>query len=475
MMPTADSIYGSPSASTAGTLPFAVGIGTMCIAAHVSAVGAAFPLIAGQLGSTIPHAQWILTAYTLTLSGCLLTFGHLGDRIGFKRVFIAGMALYAIASAGCALAGGLTALVLLRGLQGIGAAMISAASVALLAVHIPRSRLGSALGWQMGMTYLGLALGPALGGFMAETFGWRSLFLLNVPAAMLAIVAMLNAGAERERPRNACAARPGYLYFLSTAAWFASLVALMMAIGGGQVWLICASAACGFLFVTLDRRSPDPLLPLRIFRNRDFNSATTGETIYYLCLYVAGFLTPLYLIRARGFSTAQVGLLLGAQSAARAIAAPCSGRLIDRFGVRTITAFGLVALVAALCMMGGFTAGTPTVNILASLILLGIGTGFFVPANSKALLGAVPADLYGLSSGFLATARNLGMTLGTGLAAMLFTSFGGGVGAAATLTGMRAAIAATAGLAILYVILYATMPCRRGRRKRSAFPHEFAI
>lgn len=447
-------------------LPFAVGFGTMILSAHVSGVNAAFPVLVRELGSDAGQGQWILTVYTLALSACLLTFGSLGDRIGLRPVYVTGMAMYGWVSAACALATSATGLTWLRGALGIGAAMISATSVAMLAAHTSPGRLGRALGWQSAMTYAGIALGPALSGVLVQFLGWRALFLINAPAAVAAITVLPQL--PREFNINHCGAS---FFSLSNLGWIGALVSVTAAFSRGShrflALLFAAVSSC--VFIWTNNRSERPLIPFQALRLRGFLAATGAEIFFYWCLYASGFLIPLYLLRARGLTALDAGIFLATQGVARAVAAPFSGRLLDHYSTGKVIVAGAVTSFAAISMMCTFTDVTPRTGILAVFVLLGFGTGLFVPANSKAFLRAVPAELYGASVGIFATARNLGMTFGVAAAALLFVQFAPGSSAADTVTGVRTAFAIIVACALTLPVLILTA------RYLSRLPSSFLI
>jgi MFS family permease len=178
----------------------------MFVAAHVSAINTVFPQMIRELGYGVANGHWILTAYTLSLTASLLMFGWLGDGIGFLRVYLCGMALFGISSGACAFSSSVSAIILLRIAQGVGGAMVSATSVALIGSAVAERSLGRAVGWQTGLTYVGLALGPVFGGFATQCFGWRLLFGINAPAAALAILLAFDASDPARHPsgRRSC-------------------------------------------------------------------------------------------------------------------------------------------------------------------------------------------------------------------------------------------------------------------------------
>jgi MFS family permease len=440
---------GSTERLSADSLPFIVGLGTMFLAAHVSGIGAVFPSIIGQLGVSVAKGQWILTAYTLSLSACLLVFGSVADRIGLRRVYITGLAVFGVSSGACALAGEVWALILLRAVQGVGAAMVSATSVALIGGCVAQRRLGRAVGWQTGMTYAGLALGPIFAGYAAQQFGWRILFAINVPAAALAILVAWR-GPEQDSEIIGTTNRA---FSFSGMMWIVGMTGLLIFLSGNKGHMIGGSCAalCMGSFLWVDRRSSEPLFGSWMIRSRNFSAAAAGEAIYYLCLYAIGFLVPLYLARGRGFTSAHIGVFLGVQSAARAVVAPFSGRLSDRFGARLFMWLGVFFLAVAVCCL--YVFGGSTSAIWGALVGVGAGAGLFAPANSKILLCAAPAEKYGISAGLLATARNVGMTLGVGTAALLYAAFGGDNSNLDALHAARESFAVIAGIAIVFAAL----------------------
>lgn len=439
-------------------LPLCIGLGTLLLAAHSSGAIATFPAISRQIGTSVAAGQWILTTYTLALSACLLTFGVIADRIGLKRVCIYGLLVFAAGSAICALATRPGTLALLRAVQAAGAAMVSATTVALIGRDVPEHRRGQALGWQTSMTYAGLALGPVTAAYVVDRAGWRALFLLNIPAALLAALALRRFAHGRDQTAIAATAhsqRSSLWMLVQTIAWTATLVAALLAIAQSERrgWFSGAAVVCAAAFIAANRRGRTQLLPWSAFRGTAFRSAVANEVIFYACVYAAGFLLPLYLMRQRGLTTVAAGVYIGAQSAARALAAALSGRVADRVASRLVVAAAALVLCGALYWTTAFGLDTAWWQISAAMMLLGAGTGVFVPANSRALLDAAASRRYGVSSGILATARNIGMTLGVALAAAAYsTSSGSGAGASA-MPAMHQSFAILAAVALLFAAM----------------------
>jgi MFS family permease len=384
-------------------LPFVVGLGTMILAAHTSGISAVYPSLAESLVVSIVRGQWILTIYTLALTGCLLASGSLADRFGLKRIYTAGMIVFGVSSGACALASGPLVLILLRAIEGFGAAMVSATSVAMIGADVPRRRLGSAVGWQTGITYAGLMAGPILAAYLLGRFGWRALFAVNLPIVAIAVVLAAKLPGELTDPRS---------------------------------------------------RSDGIQKPsLKAFAVNGITGAVADESVFYLCLHAIGFLIPIYLTRVQALSTTEAGVLIALQNAARALTAPFSGWLSDRIGERALVLGGTAFLIASACAMYLFRADSPVAVVAAALALLGAGAGLFAPANSKALFSGAYRNQYGAAAGMLATARNFGMAAGVATAALLYAQFGGAAGTLATLAALRPAFAVVAAVAILYAAL----------------------
>lgn len=271
-----------------------------------------------------------------------------------------------------------------------------------------------------------------------------------MPAAVAAIAVLPRFA--RELNVNRCSAS---FLSVSNLSWIGTLVSLTAAFSRGshKFFALFFAAISSCVFIWTNNRSDRPLIPLQAFRVRGFLAAAAAEISFYWCLYASGFLIPLYLVRARRFSAVDAGMFLAAQGIARAVAAPFSGRLLDHYSTGTVTVAGVLTSIAAISTMCTFTDATPRIGIVAALVLLGLGTGLFVPANSKAFLRAVAAELYGASVGILATSRNLGMTFGVAAAALLYSEFAPGSSPADTVAGVRTAFAIIAASALTLSVL----------------------
>lgn len=404
----------------------AIGVSTLVAGLDTSVVNTVLPLLSSKLHASVAAIEWVSTIYLLVISALLLGVGRAGDMRGHKRMYIGGFAVFVITSALCGAAPTANALVGMRALQGIGAAMLFANAPAILTKAFPAEQRGRALGALATFTYLGLTAGPAFGGWLAQVFGWRSVFYINVPIGIFGIVLGVRA-IDDDRP-HAVSERFDYA---GAALFTAGLVALLTALDQGHAWgwrspltltLIAVAIALLTAFVVVERRRANPMLDLSLFRSRVFSAATLTALFNYICVYSVLFVLPFLLIEGRGLGTQQAGLVLTAQPIVMAIVAPISGALSDRIGSRAPATLGMILLALGLFLIARLSDGGSLRAIAAALALIGLGIGIFVSPNNSALMGAAPRHRQGIAAGVLATARNVGMVLGIGISGAVFTT-----------------------------------------------------
>ena len=437
----------------------AIGTGTFMAALDGSVVNTILPVVQKAFTSSVATIEWVVTVYLLVLSGLLLTFGRLGDLRGHRSVYIIGFFIFVASSALCGFSPSAGTLVLFRGIQAIGAAMLASNSPAILTGNFPASQRGQALGLSATMTYLGLTVGPSLGGWLAHQFSWRAVFYINVPVGTLALILSLifipnDVPSEAGRKFDF----PGALTFL------AGLVALLLGLNKGADWgwaslpvlsLLAGAVVLISIFILIERRSPAPMLDLSLFRHPLFTASTLSAILNYICVYTLLFQTPFYLIQGRGLDTAQAGLLLTAQPIVMAIAAPISGTLSDRIGSRWPGVVGMALLAAGLFVLSRLGPASPFWLVALGLAISGLGTGIFISPNNSALMGAAPKHRQGVASGILASGRNVGMVLGIGLAGAILTSHLATNPESGFLPGIHYGFLAAAVVAVLGVVLAA--------------------
>jgi EmrB/QacA subfamily drug resistance transporter len=404
----------------------AIGVGTFMSALDGSVVNTTLPVISRSFSSSVATVEWIITIYLLVISGLLLTFGRLGDLRGHKRGYIAGFVIFLVSSALCGLAPSVNTLIAFRGLQALGAAMLMANSPAILTKSFPAGQRGQALGIQATMTYLGLTVGPSLGGWLADQYTWRAVFYINVPVGLAAV-----ALSARYIPVDHPAQASERFDMLGALTFLAGLVALLFGLNQGHAlgWIspgILGSLAFSALllagFIYIERHVSSPMLDLDLFRKWAFSGAMISAILNYICLYTITFLMPFYLMQGRNFTPTQAGITLTAMPIVMALVAPLSGTLSDRIGTRWPTVTGMAFLAVGLYLLSGLGPATPPVQIAFRLGVVGFGVGLFVSPNNSALMGAAPRPRQGIAAGIMATSRNFGMVLGVGLAGAVFTT-----------------------------------------------------
>lgn len=431
----------------------AIGTGSFMAALDGSVVNTILPIVRGAFQSEVSAIQWVVTIYLLTLSGLLLTFGRLGDLRGHKSVYVWGFGLFVLSSALCGAAWSVTALVVFRALQAVGGAMLASNAPAIVTGNFPPQERGRAIGLASTMTYLGLTVGPSLGGWLTQAFGWRTVFYINVPVGALALTLSL-LFIPKDSPADG-----GQRFDLpGAAAFLAGLTSLLLGLNKGADWGWGSPAVLGLLvgallllgiFVLIERRSPAPMLDLNLFRVPLFSTATAAAVLNYICIYSIIFLMPFYLIQGRGLNPAQAGLLLTAQPVIMAIAAPLSGALSDRIGSRGPGMIGMGLLAAGLFVLAGLGSGSGLWLAALGMAVAGSGTGTFIAPNTSALLGSAPKSRQGVASAVQATARNFGMVLGVGLAGAIFTTRLAQNSPEALFEGVSMGFLAAAGVAVL--------------------------
>jgi DHA2 family methylenomycin A resistance protein-like MFS transporter len=415
-------------AAGAGAL-LSVCLGFFVIQLDVTIVNVALPSIQREIGGSLAGLQWVIDAYTLALASVMLTAGATADRIGARRMFVAGLAVFAAGSAACAAAPALGVLIAARAVQGVGASTLLPCSLALIVHQFPDPRARArALGVWGGMGSLGVALGPVLGGALVALTGWRAIFVINVPVCVLTMVLLRRHVAESPlKPERRTDVAGLVLGILSLAGLTGGFI-----IAGQQGWLspvpgalLGAGVLAGLGFVLAERRQAAPMLPLALFRSRDLSAATGVGVLFNLCLYGALICLSLFLQQSRHESALSTGLLILPMSIAVGVGSMASGPLTARLGPRwpMIAGLGLAAAGAALLATAG--AGTSLGIVVAGSVILGL-CSLAMPAMVAVVVGAAGPEHAGVASGILNAARQSGGALGVALLGSLLASSASG-------------------------------------------------
>jgi EmrB/QacA subfamily drug resistance transporter len=382
-------------------------------------VNVALPTIHRDLGASLSQLQWILDAYTVVLATLLILSGSIADRIGRKRVFALGLGLFSLGSLLCSTAPSPGWLIAFRALQGVGGSMLNPVAMSIIrnVFTDPRER-AQAIGVWGGVVGISMALGPVVGGALTHAAGWRSIFWINVPIGILAIVLVARLVPESR------AARPRRLDPIGQVLAMVFLGALTYAIieGGDAGWsstrvqvssTLAVAAVMGF--VAHERRAPEPLIDLRFFRSVPFTGATLTAIAAFIAL--GGFLlvTNLYLQVDRGLSPVHGGLYTLPMAALAFVAAPLSGRIVGRHGARVPLVLGGLGLAGGSLILTQLTPTTTTAELLLAYSVFGLGFGMVNPPITNAAVSGMPADQAGVAAAVASTSRLVGISLGVAI------------------------------------------------------------
>jgi len=431
-----------------------------------SAVNIALPSIGREFKADAVMLGWVASAYILAAAVFLVPFGKLADIHGRKKIFLSGILVYTAASLFCAVSTSVSVLIGFRILQGIGAALIFGTSVAILTSVFPPGQRGKALGINTASTYLGLSLGPVLGGLLTQQFGWRSIFVLNLPLGLI-IIAFVLAMLKGE-----WAEAKGERFDLFGAAFYGlTLIGIMLGFSRlpqktGFV-LFAAGIVLAAGFVLRETKTDSPLLKIELFReNRVFAFSNLAALINYSATFAVGFFVSLYLQYLKGMSPRSAGLVLIAQPVMMTVFSPFAGRLSDKVEPRIVASLGMAISSFGLLLLAFLRADTALAFIIASLAVLGFGFALFSSPNTNAVMCSVEKKLYGVASATLGTMRLVGQMFSMGMAMMIFSVLVGRIQITAANQGSFLQAVRT-GFVIFAVLCFAGVfaSLARGKRK----------
>ena len=441
-----------------------------------SITNAGLPVLAHAFTASFQAVQWVVLAYLLAITTLIVSVGRLGDIIGRRRLLLAGIGLFTVASLLCGLAPTLWLLIAARAAQGLGAAIMMALTVALVGETVPETKTGSAMGLLGTMSAIGTTLGPSLGGVLIAGPGWRTIFLVNVPLGILnALLAHRYLPADRRGDRTDRASFDGVgtlLLVLTLAAY-----AIAMTIGRGRfgplnLALLLAAVFGAGLFVLAEARAASPLIRLAMFRNPVLGASLTMSALVSAVVMATLVVGPFYLSRALGLQAAQVGLVLSVGPLVAALTGLPAGRIVDRIGTRRVTGAGLGGMAAGSLILSMTPARFGIAGYLAPIVLITAGYALFQAANNAAIMTDIRPDQRGVISGLLSLSRNLGLITGASFMGAVFA-----LGSATTslLTARPEAVAAGmrvtfAVAALLIVLALALASISRAFSLRASLP-----
>jgi len=417
-----------------------------------------------DLAASMEALEWTVNAYTLTLAVLLLTGAALGDRLGRRRMFAAGLGLFVAASVACALARNVGWLIAARAVQGAGAALLMPLAMALLSAAFPAPERAKALGIFSSITGLALIAGPVIGGVVADGLAWQWIFWINVPIGLIAIPFVLRRIPESSGPAARIDVRG---LILVTGSAFAVVWALMRGneVGWNSAEILASlltGVVLGAAFVAWELRAGEPMVPMRLFQARAFSLGTAASFLFYASLYAVVFFLPQFLQAGQGLGPLDVGLRLLPWTATLFVFAPIGGNLVNRVGERLLVVAGLtMQAVGFLCIGLIARFDVAFTYLVLPLIFAGAGVSMAMPAAQNAVLGAVVANEVGKASGILNTSRYLGGTFGVALVVAVFAATGNVASARAFSHGFSAAMGVGALLSLAAAIVALALPTNR--------------
>lgn len=396
---------------------------TAILLLDVTVVYVALPSVGGDLDASFTELQWVVDSYALAVAAALLAFGSLADRAGRLRVFLGGLALFALASAACAVAWEPAVLVLARAVQGIGAAAMFATSLALIAAAYEGRARAVALGAWGAISGASLAVGPVIGGLVIDGAGWRWVFAMNIPLAALIWLASRRGVSESRDPGAPLPDVAG------TVLWTAALALLVTGLlrGGEEGWgspEIVAALAGGVAllawFAVVELRSGAPLLDLRLFRGAAFSGTVAVAFLQSVAIYPVLLFLAIHFQVALGYDALEAGLRVLPITLALFAVAPLGGRLTGRVQLRILLAAGLAGVAAGLLLVRAADPAESWTEMLPGFLVLGAGTGILSPALASAMIEALPSPQAGLASGVGNTFRQAGIAAGVAVLGAVF-------------------------------------------------------
>jgi EmrB/QacA subfamily drug resistance transporter len=392
-----------------------------------SSINVALPVIGDEFQIDAITLGWIATIFLLFSAMFMVPMGRVADIYGRKKVFIWGAGIYALLSLLCAITPSALFLIICRAFQGAGAAMCLGVSIAMLTSIFPQEARGRILGISAASIYIGLSIGPVIGGIITQWMGWRFLFVFNMIAGLVAMILTI------WKLKGEWAEAKGEKFdYIGSIVFCISLFMIMFGFAELPsllgIWSIVAGIIALAGFIWWETRVESPVLHIGLFkRNAAFSFSNLAALINYGATYGVGFLLSLYLQYIKGLSPATAGIILIAQPIMQAILSPIAGRMSDRIEPRVVASIGMVLSTVGLVMFIFLTSTTSITYIIISMVVIGTGFGLFSSPNTNAIMSAVKKRFYGVASGTLGTMRSIGQMLSLGIVLLIFAIYIGKV------------------------------------------------
>jgi EmrB/QacA subfamily drug resistance transporter len=386
----------------------------------------ALPTLGRDLHASTSGLQWIVDAYTLVFAGLLLTAGSLGDRFGRKKALTAGLLIFGVGSILSAFSGSTGMLTATRALMGVGGALIMPSTLSILTNTFldPRER-ARAIGIWAGVSGVGVAIGPVVGGWLLQNFWWGSVFLVNIPVVIIAIALGRVLVAESRDPSSPELDPLGAV--LSIAGLTALLWSIIEAPSHGWtsmpiVVALLLAAVILTAFVTWELRSDHPMLDVRFFKNPRFTAASSAISLVFFALFGSLFLITLYLQSVHNYTALQAGLRIAPIAVALMISAPASAALVQRLGSKVVVATGLILAASGLALFATLQVHTGYPRVLLAILILGVGMGLTMAPATDSIMGSLPRAKAGVGSAVNDTTRQVGGALGVAILGSILSS-----------------------------------------------------
>ncbi len=383
----------------------------------LSSVNVALPTIGKEFGVDAITLNWIATSFLLSSAMFLVPFGRLADIKGRKRIFVIGTLVFTLGSLLSGLSNSASLLIAFRVLQGIGGAMIFSTGIAILTSVFPASERGKVLGINVASVYTGLSLGPFFGGILTQHFGWRSVFLVNVPLGVL-----ITALAFWKLRSEWADAKGESFDLIGSVVYSAMLVAIIVGVSERPELVIVGVFLLVF-FILWENRTESPVIEMNLFRkNLTFTLSNIVALLSYTSTFATAFLLSLYLQYVKLLTPRQAGVILVAQPVVQAVFSPAAGWISDRVEPKVVASIGMATITAGLFALSFLDPNTPIPWIVLNLTILGLGFALFSSPNTNAIMSSVERKFYGLASATLSTMRVVGQTLSMAVVMLTFSA-----------------------------------------------------
>lgn len=423
----------SPQASQAVSPVMSPALASLALSILLPSLGTSIaniglPALMQAFGASFQAVQWVVLAYLLAITTLIVGAGRLGDLLGRRRLLLAGIAVFSLASALCGLATALPLLIAARAIQGLGAAIMMALAMACVGEIIPREKAGRAMGVLGSMSAIGTALGPSLGGVLIAAAGWPAIFMILLPPGLLAFVLV-----HRHLPASPPAGQqdgtgfdvPGTATLAVTLAAYALALTVGRGDFGGLNLALLAGAGLGLVFfLRMEARAPFPLIQPGMFRDRPLSAGLAGSALVSTVLMATLVVGPFHLSQTLGLDPTRTGLVMSLGPLVAALTATPAGRLVDRLGARPMSLLGLAGIGGACVLLAVLPTALGVPAYLGPMLILTASYALFQTANNTGVMGGIAPAQRGLVSGMLNLSRNLGLITGTAVLGAVFSAGG---------------------------------------------------